>query len=72
MKHLMMIFGAAMILAGCGSQQAGYQITDRNHSLSISRDQQYPGSDWTNHLIVSRFPECQRRYKLKESTTKAF
>lgn len=72
MKRLWMMLGAALILAGCGSQQAGYQITDRNHSLSISRDQQYPGSDWTNHLIVSRFPECQRRYKLKESNTKNF
>ena len=57
------------VLAGCGSQQVGYQITDRNHSLSVTREQQYPGSDWANHVIVTRFPECQRRYKLKDSTS---
>lgn len=61
-----------LLLGACGSQQAGYQITDRNHSLSVTRDQQYPGSDWINHLVVSRFPECQRRYKLKESPDASF
>jgi hypothetical protein len=60
------------MLAACGSQQVGYQITDRNHSLSVTREQQYPGSDWTNHVIVTRFPECQRRYKLKDSTSDSF
>ncbi|MBK6906122.1 MAG: hypothetical protein IPH08_02935 [Rhodocyclaceae bacterium] len=58
------------VLAGCGSQQAGYQIVDRHHSISVSRDQQYPGSKWDTKLVVSRFPECQRRYTLAPSGDK--
>lgn len=65
---LVMLLG----LAGCGSQQAGYQITDRNHSIAVMREQQYPGSAWTNHVVVARYPECQRRYPLKESPGIAF
>ncbi len=71
MKRLLPL-AAAFVLVACGSQQAGYQITDRHHSLSVTRDQQYPGSDWTNYLVVTRFPECQRRYKLKDSATDSF
>ena len=71
-RRLVITATVALLTAGCGSQQTGYQITDRNHSLSVTREQQYPGSDWTNHFVVSRFPECQRRYKLKDSPTDAF
>lgn len=63
---------ATLLLAACGSQQAGYQITDRNHSLSVTRDQPYLGANWDNWLVVTRFPECQRRYALKESSSEAF
>ncbi len=57
-------------LAGCGSQQVGYQITDRHHSISVTRAQQYPGARWDTWLVVSRFPECQRRYELAKSGDK--
>ena len=60
----------AGLLAGCGSQQAGYQITDRNHSITITRDQPYPGAKWDTWLVVSRFPECQRRYPLTQTADK--
>lgn len=63
---------SALALTACGTQQAGYQLTDRNHSLSITRDQQYPGSDWSNYVVVSYYPTCQRRYPLKESPSVAF
>jgi hypothetical protein len=72
LRSLALALFSLLTLAACGSQQVGYQITDRNHSLSVTREQQYPGSDWTNHVIVTRFPECQRRYKLKESPSNSF
>ena len=60
----------AIVLAGCGSQQAGYQITDNEHSLSITRSQQYPGATWDTWLVVSRFPDCVRRHELKSTGDK--
>lgn len=68
----LLILAVTLLLAACGSQQAGYQITDRNHSLSVTRDQSYPGGNWTNWLVVTRFPECQRRYALKDSSSESF
>lgn len=59
-----------MVLSACGSQQAAYQIVDRHHSISVTRDQQYPGAKWDTKLVVSRFPECQRRYTLAQSGDK--
>lgn len=61
---------AVAALAACGSQQAGYEISDRNHSLSVTRAQPYPSAAWDTHLVVSRFPECQRRYELKPTGDK--
>lgn len=72
LRTLALTLFSLLVLAACGSQQVGYQITDRNHSLSVTREQQYPGSDWTNHVVVTRFPECQRRYKLRDSTNNSF
>ncbi len=61
---------AAAFLVGCGNQQAGYQIVDRHHSISVTRSQQYPGSKWDTWLVVSRFPECLRRYKINQTLDK--
>ena len=66
MRRLTLLF-ATLILAGCGSQQGAYQIDGNNHALSVTRTQDYPGSDWTNYLVVSRYPDCQRRYRLKDT-----
>jgi hypothetical protein len=57
-------------LAGCGSQQAAYDFSNGLESLSVTRDQQYPGSNWDTRLIVARDPECQRRYTLKATGDK--
>jgi hypothetical protein len=72
MKIRCAILLGLFMLAGCGNQQAGYQIADRNHSLSVTRSQQYPGSAWVNYLIVTNYPTCQRRYKLKDSPGLSF
>ena len=66
MNRLALVF-AALILTGCGSQQTSYQIDGNNHALSVTRTQDYPGADWTNYLVVARYPECQRRYRLKDT-----
>ena len=58
---------AVLLLSACGNQQAGYQITDRHNSLAVTREQQHPWSEWTNNVIVSFYPACQRRYPLKPS-----
>ena len=68
MTRLLVLLVATLMLAGCGSQQAAYEIDgDNKHALSITRTQDYPGSDWKNYLVVSRFPECQRRYRLGDT-----
>lgn len=68
MMRLLALFLATLMLAGCGSQQAGYEIDGSNkHTLSLTRTQDYPGSDWKNYLVVSRFPGCQRRYRLGDT-----
>ncbi len=64
---LLVALCAVAFAAGCGNQQAGYQIDDRNHSLSVMREQGYPGSPWDNWFIVARFPDCQRRFPLRKS-----
>lgn len=53
------------LLASCGdTQHAAYLISGGNHSLALTRQQAYIGSDWDVELVVARFPECQRRYVL--------
>ena len=54
-----------LLLAGCGdTQNAAYMISGGQHSLTLTRQQDYVGSDWNTELIVARFPDCQRRYFL--------
>jgi outer membrane lipoprotein-sorting protein len=69
MKSFFLI-ALALLVSACGQQQVGYQITDRNHSISVTRAQQYPGSKWDTFLVVTRFPECQRRYPLTQTGDK--
>lgn len=58
------------VLAGCGdSQQAAYVMGNPNNSLSLVRQQDFLGDDWTNEVVVSRFPDCQRRHLLKPSNS---
>lgn len=64
MKPLLILLSTLM-LAGCGdTQHAAYLITSPQHSLTLTRQQAFIGSDWEAELIVARFPECQRRYPL--------
>ena len=56
---------ATLLLAACGNtQHAAYLIDGGQHSLTLSRQQDFIGSEWTTELIVAHFPDCQRRYLL--------
>lgn len=61
----------AMLLAGCVKEPAGYKIEGGNHSLTIERNKPYFWSEgWELDLIVTRYPDCQRRYPLKKTGEK--
>ena len=54
-----------LALGGCGdTQNAAYLIAGGQHSLTLTRQQDFFGSEWNTELIVARFPDCQRRYLL--------
>lgn len=65
LKRLTILF-AVLLLAACGdSQMAFVSGGDRDHSLSLVREQTYLGGPWQTTLIVAGFPQCQRRYALE-------
>jgi hypothetical protein len=65
MKALFLL-AALLGLTACGDiQYAAYHINGGNHSLSLTREQAYAGSEWDTALVVARYPDCQRRYPLK-------
>ncbi len=54
-----------LALVGCGdTQNATYLIAGGQHSLTLTRQQDFIGSEWNTELVVARFPDCQRRYFL--------
>jgi hypothetical protein len=65
---------AAMLLAGCGSDDTASLMIDGNDTaLTLERFKPYLWSDeWQLQLIVRRFPECQRRHKLNAASDAAF
>ncbi len=64
MKKFLLLF-FLLFLTGCGdAQHAAYLISGAQHSLTLTRQQDFAGSEWNTELIVARFPDCQRRYFL--------
>lgn len=64
MKLLLSLI-SGLLLAACGdTQHAAYLISGGQHSLTLTRGQDFIGSDWNTELVVARFPDCQRRYAL--------
>lgn len=65
---LLPILLLATLLAGCTKEPAGFMIEGGNHSLTVERNKPYFWSDgWELDLIVTRYPECQRRHPLKKA-----
>jgi len=64
MRHVLPLL-SILVLAACGdTQHAAYLIAGAQHSLTLTRQQDFAGSEWNTELIVARFPDCQRRYFL--------
>ena len=63
-RHVLILLAGSMLVACGDTQQAAYLIAGGKHSLTLSRQQTFIGSEWDTELIVARFPDCQRRYAL--------
>lgn len=62
-----------LLLAGCAKEPAAFLIEGGNHSLTVERNKPYFWSDgWDVDLIVTRYPECQRRHPLKKAGDRKF
>lgn len=60
-----------LLLAGCEIEPAAYLIDGGNHSLTVERKKDYFwSSGWELDLVVTRYPDCQRRYPLKKAGEK--
>lgn len=69
LKRVAVLF-STLLLGACGdSQLAFFSGGDRDHSLSLVREQAYLGGPWQTTLIVAGFPQCQRRYPLEGLAT---
>jgi hypothetical protein len=66
MKYVFTLLSIVLLTACGDTQHAAYLITDGQHSLTLTRQQAFIGSDWDTEFVVARFPDCQRRYPLKE------
>jgi len=68
LHHSIFVLAAVALLGGCAKEPAGFEIDGGYHSLTVERDKPYFwSSGWELDLIVSRYPECQRRYALKKA-----
>ncbi len=68
LRALLIVLFAPLLLVGCKKEPAGFLIDGGNHSLTVERNKPYFWSEgWELDLIVTRYPECQRRYPLKKA-----
>lgn len=67
----LLMVGGLLGLAGCQNDGASYMIAgDKDHSISLLREQRYPWSDeMTQRVVVARYPECQRRFEIVPGST---
>ena len=69
LRWLMLI--VVPLLAACVTEPAGFLIQGGDHSLTVERRKPYFWSDgWELDLVVTRYPDCQRRYALKKAGEK--
>src|ERR1700755_1976090 len=51
-----------VLLAGCENSGVSYMINgDKDHSISLLREQNLPWGEVGQFLVPARFPVCQRR-----------
>ncbi|MDP2170366.1 MAG: hypothetical protein Q8J96_08070 [Rhodocyclaceae bacterium] len=71
LRSLLLPLLVTPLLAGCEIEPAGYLIDGGNHSLTVERKKAYFwSSGWELDLVVTRYPDCQRRYPLKKAGEK--
>lgn len=73
MKPLLVALGllALPLLTACENNAAAYEVDGRNHSISLVREQAYPfAAKVAQTLVASRFPACQRRFKILPGSQK--
>lgn len=64
---------SALLLTGCAKEPAAFLIEGGDHSLTIERNKPYFwSSGWELDLVVTRYPECQRRHPMKKAGDKKF
>jgi len=63
----LLLLASLLGLAACGATDgAAYKIGgNREHTISIIREQTFPWSDWDVAIVVTRQPECLRRHHVK-------
>ncbi|WP_142803535.1 hypothetical protein [Tepidiphilus sp. J10] len=54
----------ALGLAACEDAAIGYRIAGMNHALVLERQQPFPWSEVKQAVVVSRLPQCQRKYPI--------
>ena len=57
-----------LLLAGCIKQSASYYVSDaRDHAITVRAEQEYLwDQNITLKVVASRFPDCQRAFKLQK------
>jgi hypothetical protein len=69
--RLLAVLPLTLLLAGCEIEPAGYLIDGGNHSLTVERKKPYFwSSGWELDIVVTRYPDCQRRYPMKKAAEK--
>ncbi|MDO9602300.1 MAG: hypothetical protein Q7J02_08290, partial [Rhodocyclaceae bacterium] len=70
-KRLLALLPITLLLVGCEIEPAAYLIDGGNHSLTVERKKPYFwSSGWELDLVVTRYPDCQRRYPLEKAGEK--
>ena len=68
-KTTLALLPMAILLAGCISDGAAWQIDGKEHSISLVREQKWL---WEKKLdlfvVATRMPDCQRRHRLRPAT----
>lgn len=58
-----------VLLSGCENRGVSYMINgDKDHSISLLREQNTPWGDVAQLLVPARYPTCQRRVPINTDT----
>jgi len=58
MKKWMLIVPVLPLLGGCLQDSTSYEVSARDHAITLVRNQMFPWSDIAVEVIVMRWPDC--------------